>query len=145
MIELRERIIEAYKKSNRFGNDLGMQLSIQTPGEITYTLAITEKHLATPKAVHGGVIAALMDGTLGVAGLSLVVDKGNVVSTIELKLNFLRPAFLGDILTATGKVIQAGSRILYIEGQITNQKQEIIAKGSGTFNAYPVEKTELIN
>ena len=143
MNDIRELIIEGYKKSNRFGNDLGMELEIVAPGEIRYTLVITAQHLATPKAAHGGVIASLMDGTLGVAGLSKVVDEGKVVSTIELKLNFLSPAILGDRLTASGRVIQAGSRILYIEGEIINQHNELIAKGSGTFNAYPVEKAGL--
>lgn len=144
MISKRDFIIETYKKTNRFGNDLGMELDIVSPGEIRYQLVITELHLATPKVAHGGVIASLMDGTLGVAGLSLAIDNGNVVSTIELKMNFLTPAFLGDTLTAKGKVIQAGSRILYIEGEITNQHKEIVARGSGTFNAYPAEKAGII-
>jgi uncharacterized protein (TIGR00369 family) len=144
MMSKRDIIIETYKRTNRFGNDVGMVLDIVKPGEINYRLTIEEKHLATPRAAHGGVIATLMDGTLGVAGLSLVVDEGKVVSTIELKLNFLAPAFLGDQLLAKGTVVQAGSRIIYIEGEIRNQDNEIIAKGSGTFNAYPAEKAGIL-
>jgi acyl-CoA thioesterase len=144
MAELRNRIIEVYKKTNRFGDLVGMQLEIIAPGEIVYTLSIKDMHLATPFAAHGGVIATLMDGTLGVAALSQVVDEGRVVSTIELKLNFLSPAVLHDELTAHGKVVQAGNRIIYVEGEIRNQKNEVVAKGSGTFNAYPAEKAGII-
>ncbi|GAA0876407.1 PaaI family thioesterase [Wandonia haliotis] len=144
MESVRDLIIETYKRTNRFGDDLGMQLSIVQPGEIEYKLAVSDKHMATPVAAHGGVIATLMDGTLGVAALSLVVEQGKVVSTIELKLNFLSPARLGDTLIATGKVVQAGSRIIYAEGEIRNQKNELVAKGSGTFNAYPAEKAGIL-
>lgn len=144
MESVRDLIIETYKRTNRFGDDLGMQLSIVQPGEIEYKLVVSDKHMATPVAAHGGVIATLMDGTLGVAALSLVVEQGKVVSTIELKLNFLSPARLGDTLIATGKVVQAGSRIIYAEGEIRNQKNELVAKGSGTFNAYPAEKAGIL-
>lgn len=144
MESVRDLIIETYKRTNRFGDDLGMQLSIVQPGEIEYKLAVSDKHMATPVAAHGGVIATLMDGTLGVAALSLVVEQGKVVSTIELKLNFLSPARLGDTLIATGKVVQTGSRIIYAEGEIRNQKNELVAKGSGTFNAYPAEKAGIL-
>lgn len=144
MESVRDLIIETYKRTNRFGDDLGMQLSIVQPGEIEYKLVVSDKHMATPVAAHGGVIATLMDGTLGVAALSLVVEQGKVVSTIELKLNFLSPARLGDTLIATGKVVQAGSRIIYAEGEIRNQKNQLVAKGSGTFNAYPAEKAGIL-
>jgi uncharacterized protein (TIGR00369 family) len=77
---------------------------------------------------------------LGVAALSKVSINKKVVSTIELKMNFLRPALLGDVLLAKGNVVSAGNRLLYVECEVMNQTGDLIAKASGTFNAYPAEK-----
>jgi len=129
-----------YKASNNYGAFLEMDLEVLKEGEAKYILEIKEKHLATPIAAHGGVVAGLIDGTLGVAALTVAGQNGNVVSTVELQVNFLKPVVLGDKLTSIGKVISAGKRLLYVEAAVTNQKGVLVARASGTFNAYPAEK-----
>ncbi len=136
----KNKIIQLYEQANHFGNQMGMKLEILAPGSIRYAMKIKKEHLATPIAAHGGAIASLVDATLGVAGLSLVSEEGKVLSTIEFKVNYLKPALEGDDLVATGNVIQAGKRILFIECEVVNQKKEVVAKGNGTFNAYPASK-----
>jgi len=135
-----ETIMELYHKTNNFGRLLNMTPEIHEAGIAVYTMEIEEKHLATPKAAHGGVLAALIDGSLGVAALSKTMERNNVVSTVEMKVNFLKPAILGDQLTATGKVISSGKRLLFVECEVLNQRNELVAKANGTFNAYPSEK-----
>jgi uncharacterized protein (TIGR00369 family) len=135
-----EKILSLYKKSNKFGALLEMELTVLNQGLVQYTLEIKEKHLATPMAAHGGVVAGLIDGTLGVAALSEVAERQKVVSTVELQINFLKPVSLGDVLTAEGHVVSAGNRLIYAEAKVTNQKDILVAKASGTFNAYPAEK-----
>jgi uncharacterized protein (TIGR00369 family) len=87
-------LILHYIKMNRFGHLLGMDFSIQSPGKVEYKLNIKEEHLATPISAHGGVISALLDATLGVGALSAVCEEEKVVSTIEMKVSFLRPVLL---------------------------------------------------
>lgn len=135
-----EKILSLYKKSNKFGALLEMDLTVLKQGLVKYVLEIKDKHLATPVAAHGGVLAGLIDGTLGVAALSEVAERQKVVSTVELKINFLKPVSLGDILTAEGEVISAGNRLIFTEAKVTNQKGILVAKASGTFNAYPAKK-----
>ena len=136
------QLIEKYIESNQFGRLIGMQFTIIEPGLIHYTLTVKKEHLATPKSAHGGLISALIDGALGVAGLSAVYEENKVVSTIEYKLNFLNPVFLNDELTAIAKVEQKGKRILIISCDVfcTNRNNLIIAKALGTFNAYDAVK-----
>jgi uncharacterized protein (TIGR00369 family) len=136
-------IIEAYKQSNVFGNNLGMVLITADKNSAHYQITITKDHMATPLNAHGGVVASLMDGTLGVAALAHALEKNHVVSTIEFKVNFIAPVYIGDILEAKGEVVHAGNRIMVCEGSVYNQKGEIVAKGTGTFNSYPVEKARL--
>lgn len=135
-------LIERYISTNNFGNTLGMDFKIIEPGLIHYFLKIKPLHLATSKAAHGGVISALMDGVLGIAALSIVVEEKKAVSTVEFKINFLAPALLNDDLMGIGKVEQKGNRLIITSGDIfcTNRNNITIAKAIGTFNAYPVEK-----
>ena len=133
-------LIKAYIAHNRFGELLGMDFEILSEGEVNYHMEITRDHLATPAASHGGAIAALMDAALGVASLSVVCLSNRVVSTVEMNIRFLRPALLGDELTARASVISRGNRIIVTESKIYNQHNQLVAIGSGTFNAYPMEK-----
>lgn len=136
-------LIQKYIEYNQFGKLIGMDFNVLSAGNIEYHLTIDSDHLATPKAAHGGVIAALMDAALGVAGLSAVCENDKVVSTLEMSTHFLSPALLGDALKAKANVISKGNRILVIEAKVYNQKSQLIAIGNGTFNAYPKEKAGL--
>ena len=133
-------IILAYKQGNNFGRLLDMDFEIFGPGKLEYKLTINKSHLATPFAAHGGLVSALMDSVLGICALSLVCEEGKIVSTIEMKLNFLAPVKLDDYLVGRAKLLNKGNRIICIEGEILNQNEVLVAKGMGTFNSYPKEK-----
>jgi uncharacterized protein (TIGR00369 family) len=134
-------LILRYIEMNRFGTYLGMEFNIVDAGKVIYQLQIGEEHLATPVSAHGGVISALLDATLGVGALSAVCEEGKVVSTVEMKVSFIRPVMLGDALTANSDILKKGKKIIFAEAVIHNQKGELIAKASGTMNSYPKEKT----
>jgi uncharacterized protein (TIGR00369 family) len=137
---LNNPIVQGYIKSNHFGVLLDMDFEIIGPGEVAYSMTISKKHLATPVAAHGGSISALMDGTMGVAALSKVFLDGKVVSTVEMKISFVSPAFLDDVLTGSANILKSGKRILFAEGKIVNQKNQLVAAATATFNAYPAKK-----
>jgi uncharacterized protein (TIGR00369 family) len=134
-----KEILKLYNEMNHFGRKLNMHFEVVRPGEVTYYLEITEDLLATKVAAHGGALSAFMDAVLGVAALSASGEEGKLVSTIEFKITYLHPAFLGDKLKGIGKVIKQGKRMIFSEGEVFNQKNELIVKGTGTFIAYPVE------
>lgn len=133
-------LITNYILNNRFGELLGMQFLILEPGIVEYHLEIGKKHLATPFAAHGGVISGLLDATIGVGALSAVCEDEKVVSTVEMKASFFRPAVEGDLLIAHSKILQKGNRIVFMEAVIHNQNNELVAKATGTLNCFPKEK-----
>lgn len=135
-------LIEKYVDNNFFGRLVGMHFTIISDGVVEYRVKISEQHLATPNAAHGGVINALIDAALGVAGLSAVYKDNKVVSTVEYKTNFMAPALLNDELVAKAKVEQQGKRILIVSCDVfcENRKNKLIAKALGTFNAYDASK-----
>jgi acyl-CoA thioesterase len=137
---LKNELLERYKSTNSFRDTLGMELGNIEKGSASYELTIQKKHLATPIAAHGGVIAALVDSAMGVTALSVVIDSNRVVSTVELKVSYLKPVFEGDHLKCTGEVLNQGNRLIYVECSVVNQKGQLVARANGTFNAYPAEK-----
>ena len=142
-VNMNKDILKRYNQTNHFGRLLGMQYEIQHSGEIYYRLEVKKEHLATKTAAHGGLLAAFMDAVVGVAALSKMTDQGKVVSTVEMKLNFIHPALLGDQLLGKGKVIKSGKRILVVDGKIYNQDDKLIAVCLATLNAYPFEKSDM--
>ncbi len=129
-------LVQLYIEKNNFGRVLEMDFEILAPGKVHYSMPIHSLHLATPLAAHGGAISALMDATMGVCALSRVVEENKIVSTIELKISFVSPALENDILSADANVIKKGNRLLFVEGKIYNQRKELVAMATGTFNAY---------
>ncbi len=133
-------LIDFYNKINRFGEANNMHFTIISKGHIEYFITIEEKHLATFTNAHGGMIAAFMDGVIGVAALSAIADDGKLANTVEYKITFLKPAKLGEQLKGVGKVDFKGKSILISSGEIFNSQGELIAKATGTFTSYPAEK-----
>ncbi|CCC81031.1 PaaI family thioesterase [Thermoproteus tenax] len=90
----------------------------------------------TPYAVriggvlHGGVIAAALDETLGVAVLT--VNHGADQVTVELKINYLEPGRVGPYRVC-GQVVRRGSRIVVAEGEVRDANGVVIAKALGTW------------
>lgn len=138
-----KKLIEIYNQVNQFGRENDLKLEIVSSGEIVYKMEVKAKHLATPTTIHGGMVAGMMDGVLGVAALSAVAEENKLVSTIEFKISYYMPAYEGDILTGKGLVEKKGNRIIFASGEIKNQKNETVAKATGTFNAYPFDKSDV--
>jgi len=142
MTNFREVLIKIYQQTNAFGKLHRMDLIKFEADEIVYKLEVKKEHLATPTTAHGGLLAAYMDGVLGLAALYVSSENANLVSTVEFKINYLKPVYLGDILIGRGTVISNGKRIIIAQGEITKEKTgEKAAIATGTFNAYPYEKS----
>ena len=142
MENFREILINIYQQTNQFGKYTGMELTRFEADGISYRLEVKPEHLATPTTAHGGLIAGFMDGILGLAALYVSSENANLVSTVEFKINFLSPVRLGDVLIGEGKVVSKGKRIIVTEGKIYKEaNKEAVAIATGTFNAYPYQKS----
>lgn len=130
---------ENYDSQNKFSELLGLEYRIISEGEIRYEMVVKPEHISINNTAHGGCIAAMMDAVLGIAALSAMADENKYVATVEFKIDYLNPAKLGSKLIGVGTVIQKGKRLVFTEGKITSESI-IIAKASGTFNAYPAQK-----
>jgi len=107
-------------------------VSLDHPGQkVVIDMPITpefERHPGTGQ-FHGGVIASLID----VAGdFALVILVGGGVPTINLRIDYLRPAG-GDRLTATASVRRAGRTIGVVDIDVTDPTGRLVAIGRGCY------------
>lgn len=86
---------------------LGCEVIRCVPGEVELAIPITERLQQQHGFIHGGVLSYMADNALTVAGGSML---GAAVVTVELKINYLRPAVGEGRLVARASSIDAGSK-----------------------------------
>jgi uncharacterized protein (TIGR00369 family) len=80
--------------------------------------------------LHGGVLCDIADTAMGFA-LASTLAPGESFTTVELKINYLRPV-RETRLRADGRVVQRGRTVGYAECDITDENGKLIAKSSST-------------
>jgi uncharacterized protein (TIGR00369 family) len=80
--------------------------------------------------LHGGVLCDVADAAMGAAYLGSLVE-GETFTTIELKINFLRPIWKGK-LRAEARIVRSGQTIGLVECDIFDQQQRLVARASST-------------
>ncbi len=113
----------------------GLRLGGGEPPELI--MEIREPVLQVYGKVHGGAVAGLIDSAIAVAVNSeLPPEKG--AATVELKLNFLRPAAVG-ILRARGELLSKGKLLLVGEGRAWDEDGHLVAVGIATFRTFDMK------
>jgi uncharacterized protein (TIGR00369 family) len=80
--------------------------------------------------IQGGMVAALLDETMG-ALLTFVLFPSRRGLTLELKVNMLRLAKPGP-LVAEGRVVQRSKNIAFLEAELRDHRQRLIATATST-------------
>jgi len=80
--------------------------------------------------MHGGVMVDIADAAMGIA-FSSTLEPGETFTTVELKINFLRPV-REAMLRAEGKVVHRGRTIGYVECDVVDENGKLIAKSNST-------------
>lgn len=133
--------LKVFKENNKFDDLNGLEFNVLKPGHIEYFFAVSANHVSFKDVCHGGAISGLMDATLGLAALSAAVPEQMLVSTVEFKLNFIRPAHIGEKLIGIGEVEHVGKSLIISKGHLyLEDRKTLIAQGLGTFNKYPMSK-----
>jgi uncharacterized protein (TIGR00369 family) len=102
-------------------------------GHVVFRMPPAEEHLNPLGTVHGGVLTTLLDSAMGCA-VHTTLPAGAIYTTLELKVNFLRPALPGGaVLRAEGTVVHRGATIALAEAQITDAETgKLIAHATST-------------
>ena len=109
---------------------IGFALTSIEPGKAVIELKVTERHANPMGTLHGGVLCDIADAAMGTAYASTLED-GETYTTLELKINFLRPIWNAR-LRAVGRIVKRGRTIGLVECDVTDDKDQLIARATST-------------
>jgi uncharacterized protein (TIGR00369 family) len=109
---------------------IGFTLTSMKPGQAVIELEATNRHANPMGTLHGGILCDIADAAMGIAYASLL-EKGETFTTLELKINFLKPVWKAK-LQAEGRVVSPGKTIGLVECDIIDDKHRLVARASST-------------
>ncbi len=127
------QLVEDFIPFNRF---LGIRLLRCDPGHVELEIPWRDELIGDPlkPAVHGGVISALADVAGGMAVWSALESPLQRVSTIDLRVDYLRPGRLERIL-AEGTILRVGRSVGVVDVRIFHglARGDTVATAKGVY------------
>jgi uncharacterized domain 1 len=114
---------------------LGARITESAPGRVVLELEAGPQHRHGGGVVQGGVITQIADAAMGMS-LATRQEDGLWNTTIELKINFLRPVVSGRI-RAVGRVVEMRQTLLFSEADVLDEQGRLVARASSTCLAVP--------
>ncbi len=109
---------------------IGFRLASVQPGVAVLELEAGPQHANPMGTMHGGIFCDLADAAMGMAWAS-TLDEAETFTTLELKINFLKPVWAGK-LVATGRVVKTGHTVGLTECDVVDASDHLVARASST-------------
>jgi uncharacterized protein (TIGR00369 family) len=132
----REQILVFLEEHVPFNRFLGMRVESMGEGRAVLVLPVRPEFVGDPRrpALHGGVVSSLLDTAGGLAAWS-ALGPGETVSTVDLRVDFLQPAGLGDPLRAEAELVRKGNRVCHVRVAV-RQGEALVAEGRAVFSVH---------
>jgi uncharacterized protein (TIGR00369 family) len=114
---------------------IGFRPTSIEPGKAVFELEAGPQHANPMGTLHGGIICDVADAAMGVAYAS-TLGEGESFTTIELKINFLRPFWTGKLI-ATARIVKGGRTIGLVECDVTDTQGRLVARAASTCMTLP--------
>jgi uncharacterized protein (TIGR00369 family) len=128
------QIMEELIPFNRF---LGVRVTEAREGFARLEIPFRPELVGDPlrPALHGGVLSALADTAGGMAVWMGIADPAGRVSTIDLRVDYLRPGRL-EVLVAEATVVRLGNRVGVADVRLfhPDAPNDSVATGKGVYN-----------
>jgi len=122
--------IEDLARTMPYYQHIGIKLVRLDRGRSELQLKMTRSLTQSSGIAHGGVAASLIDSAVGLA-LCTLIEPHQMISTVEMKVNYLTPARPG-LIKATGMIIHKGKQIAVGEALVF-EENKVVAKGLVTY------------
>jgi uncharacterized protein (TIGR00369 family) len=109
---------------------VGFRMLSYGNGESRFRLEAGERHHNPMGTVHGGILCTLADSAMGMAFAS-TLEGGETFTTLEVKINFLRPVFEGELF-ADAKVVHRGRSVGMVECNVSTVDGKLVARAVST-------------
>ena len=120
---LAEACAEQMYADDKASQGLGITLESISPGRAEARMTVVESMVNGHDICHGGYIFTLADSTFAFA----CNTNGYVTVASSAKIEFLRPAKLGDVLTANGVEVYRGRKTGFYDVNVVNRAGHLIA------------------
>ena len=118
---------------------LGFHLAEVKEGYARFEGMPERRHYNPIGTVHGGFAATLLDSALGCAIFSLL-EKGEAWTTLELKLNMVRPVSEHTgVVHAEGRIIHRGRTVATSDGTLKDSADKLYAHATTTCMIFPAK------
>lgn len=121
--QLAEACAESMFSRDQASQQLGMKIESVAPGKAVITMTVDERMIQGHGNCHGGYLFTLADSAFAFSCNSY--DKATVASGCSIE--YIRPALVGDQLTATAEERSRGGRTGVYDITITNQDGKTVA------------------
>jgi uncharacterized protein (TIGR00369 family) len=125
---------EGHPARGGWAEPYGIEVTEVEEGRVVLSFDASERHHQPNGVVQGGVLTALADAAMGMAAMT-VQEIGWANTTIELKINFIRPVIQGRV-RAEGRLVRAGRTVLFTEATVFNPEGKTAAIASSSVLAF---------
>jgi phenylacetic acid degradation protein PaaD len=108
--------------------NMGMKLVELSKGYAKVKLEMKKDFINWENLIHGGVIASVLDQAFGCSLNTL----DYIYVAVQLNINYLAAAPVGETLYAESRVIYAGKKLGVSEMTVADSKGKTIARATGT-------------
>jgi len=108
-------------------------------GEVMAIFRPREEHQSYPGRLHGGISAAILDETIGRAGMIRYGEEAWGV-TLEFKIRFRKAVPLDVELRVLGRITRETNRSFEGTGEILLPDGSVAVEGAGRYLKLPIEK-----
>ena len=112
------------------GETLGFWVERVDAGSAVVSIETDDRHANVMGVTHGGVLFMLADTAIGLAHLGLLAD-GEAGTTVEAKINFLRPVWRTK-LRAEAHTVQHGGTLSVFECDVRDSRGSLVARATAT-------------
>ena len=119
-------------RDNNFSDWLGIE-AVEFDGDtVRFVMPFRPEIIGSPDtlALHGGVSAAIIDNACAVAH---AMRAGKFCPTINLQVDFHRPAREADGIQGWARVIKYGSKVSTAEATLEDKQGKVLSSGRATF------------
>lgn len=99
--------------------------------EVAFT--VREEMTNPAEVLHGGIVAAMADEMVG--STVLIFSGGRYHASVNLSVDFLAPARVGETVIARSRVIRQGRRLVNAECTLRNGDGQILARATSNLIA----------
>ena len=130
MLELIQKIVRGERPGPPVAAFIGFTLREVEPGRAVIDFEADARHANPMGTLHGGILCDVADAAMGMAYAS-TLGEGETFTTLELKINFLKPVWTGK-LVATGRVVKGGRTVGLVECDVTDAGGQLVARAGRT-------------